>query len=319
MTRTFGRNELDLPIAATTYSHQNLPSGYLRISITDRCNMRCSYCHNEGQVGVSARSMSLDELRFIVTNARRYGLIKVRLTGGEPLLHPECRAMLRMLKRELIIPTVGFNTNGILTRVLLPIVTERLIDDLVIGVDYVDGRVSKDSAVGASSEQILGNVIRLKELGQKVSIACVYDGDDPRLERLAAWCLDHDVVLKILEKTDDRIVARVSDDFVSMARRIIERFSLEVGIIATFSEYYGLRDGAPRIYFFHSHCRVRECGICGRIHVRVTADGYVKSCIQEDVKFPLLTGRFDESILRVIANLGCPPETRRVEPSADRP
>lgn len=316
MTRAFGRDELDLPIVATQYSHQNLPSGYLRISITDRCNMKCSYCHNEGQVGVGARNMSLEELRFVVTHALRYGLIKVRLTGGEPLLHPECHAMLQMLKRDLAIPTVGFNTNGILMQTLLPIITEKLIDDLVIGVDYVDGRVSKDSVAGASSERILGNIAQLKKLGQKVSIACVYDGDYPRLKRLAAWCLDHDVVLKILEKTDDRIVARVSDDFVSMVKRIIDRFSLELGIIATFSEYYGLRNGVPKIYFFHSHCRVRECAICGRIHVRVTADGHIKSCIQEDVKFPLLTGHFDESMLRVIANLGCPPETRRVGSSA---
>ena len=82
MTKLFGRSELEMPIQATKYSHQNLPSGYLRVSINDVCNMNCSYCHNEGQVGINARHMTIDQLRYIVTNALRYGLIKVRLTGG---------------------------------------------------------------------------------------------------------------------------------------------------------------------------------------------------------------------------------------------
>jgi molybdenum cofactor biosynthesis enzyme MoaA len=224
-----------------------------------------------------------------------------------------------MLKLELAIPTVGFNTNGMLMKTLLPIVTEKLIDDLVIGVDYIDGAVSKDSTVGPSPDCILRNILQLKELGQRVSIACVYDGNYERLERLAAWCLDHEVVLKILQVTDESVEVKVSEDFISMAKRIIERFSLEVGIIATFSEYYGMKGGVPRIYFFHSHCRVRECFICGKIHIRVTADGYIKSCIQEDVKFPLLAGQFDKSMLRVIQNLGCPPETRRAQPNATCP
>jgi cyclic pyranopterin phosphate synthase len=321
MTTTFGRHELAMPIEATKYSHQNIPSGYLRVSITDTCNMKCSYCHNEGQVGVNARNMAIGDLRYIVTNALRYGLVKVRLTGGEPLLHPECHSMLRMLKQELAIPTVGFNTNAILMKTLLPIVSERLIDDLVVGVDYFDGKVSKDSPVGASSDRILKNLEQLKNLGQNVSIACVYDGNCERLERLAAWCLDHEVVLKVLQATDERVEGKVCEDFISMAKRIIERFSLRLGILATFSEYYAMRDGTgtPRIYFFHSHCRVRECIICGKIHIRVTADGFAKSCIQEDVKFPLLTGHFDDSMLKVIDNLGRSPETRRAVPSAVSP
>lgn len=310
MKKTFGRSEIGKPVEAIQYSHQNLPSGYLRISITDTCNMSCSYCHNEGQVSVAAKYMTTDQLRYIVTNAFPYGLVKVRLTGGEPLLHPDCHVMLRMLKRELRVPTVGFNTNGILIKELVSIVSEGLIDSLVVGVDYVDGKVSKDSAMGVASDCILRNIEQLKEMGQDVSIACVYDGDYERLRRLVAWCLEHGVVLKILERTDDNIRNEINSEFISMASRIIDYFALQVGIIATFSEYYGMKNGVARIFFFHSHCRVRECVICGKIHIRVTADGFVKSCIQEDVQFPLLTGQFDESMLKVIANGGQPPETR---------
>lgn len=194
MTKVFGRSELDVPISAIKYSHQNIPSGYLHISINDTCNMKCSYCHNEGQIGVNGRQITVAQLRYIAQRALAYGLIKVRLTGGEPLLHPDCHTMLRMLKRELAIPTIGFNTNGSLINRLLPMVAEKLIDDLVIGLDYLDGEVSKDSPVGVSSGRILKNLIQLKEHSQNVSIACVYDDNYERLERLAAWCIDHGIV-----------------------------------------------------------------------------------------------------------------------------
>lgn len=311
MIRFLGRSELDLPVSAIKYSHQNIPSGYLRISINDNCNMKCSYCHNEGQLGIKGRRMTVAQLRYIAERALRYGLTKVRLTGGEPLLHPDCHAMLRMLKREMAIPTVGFNSNGSLMNRLLPMIEEKLIDDLVIGLDYLDGEVSKDSPVGVSSYHILQNIMQLKEYDQNVSIACVYDGNYDRLERLAAWCIDHNVALKILQETTKNIETEICSSFVSMIEQIVQRFSLEVGIIGTFSEYYSMKNGNPVIYFFHSHCRVRECGICGRIHVRVTADGYIKTCIQDDTEFPLLSGQFDESMLKVLATLGIAPEARQ--------
>jgi molybdenum cofactor biosynthesis enzyme MoaA len=255
--------------------------------------------------------MTVDELRLIVTSALRYGLVKVRLTGGEPLLHPQCQEMLRLLKREIRIPFVGFNTNGVRIEKLLPIVSERLVDDVVIGLDFIDGTVSKDSNVGIPSEKILEHILDLTRLGQSVSIACVYDGDYERLERLAAWCLANHVPLKILEKTGETVETDPSPMFASMAERIVNRFSLDVGFLATSRAYFATGEGMPSIYFLRSHCRLRECVLCGKIHVRITADGFIKSCIQEDLQYPLLTGTFDNSMLRVLANLGFPPETRQ--------
>ena len=304
------RNELEYPVEQLKYYHLNIPSGYLRISITDHCNMKCIYCHNEGQAKVNSTYMSVDQLRYIVSKSLRYGLIKVRLTGGEPLLHPNCYEMLVMLKKEFALPYVGFNTNGILINRLIPIAEERLLDSVVIGVDYVDGEVSKNSPIGLSSKVILENILLLKQLGQDASIAYVYDGDIARLEQLVDWCINHNVILKILEVSDSEIHSKISEDFILMIKSIINRFKMQLGMIVTLSEYYGVIDGKPKVYFFHSHCRLRECAICARIHLRVTSDGFIKSCILNDVKYPLLNNddEFDESMRKVIHNLGTPPE-----------
>jgi cyclic pyranopterin phosphate synthase len=254
--------------------------------------------------------MAVDSFRFILENALRLQLRKVRLTGGEPLLHPQCHEMLRIAKKELAIETVGFNTNGMLRKKLLCMVEEKLIDKLVFGVDYSDGAVSKDSNVGMPSSEILETILMAQSLGQDVTIACVYVEDYAKLERVAAWCLEHQVTLKILQVTDNRIESRLDREFIEMMENILSRFSLERGFLPNVEDYYGSSEGIPRIFFFHSHCRLRECHLCAAIHMRVTADGYIKTCIQEDVQFPLLTGSFNNSVASAISNLGHAPETR---------
>lgn len=287
-----------------------IPTGYLRISITDSCNMKCTYCHNEGQSAVRGRSMALGEFRYIVTNALRFGLRKVRLTGGEPLLHPQCIDMLRIAKNEPGIHTVGFNTNGILRNVLLSIVRQKLVDKLVVGLDYQDADISKQSPIGVPSKVVLKTIMMAKELGQDVAIACVFDGNYSAVERLAAWCVEHQVMLKILQLTNGNIDASLDQEFATMTQRVMARFALEQHFVEDVGDYYGVDRGGATICFFHSHCRRRECGRCGRIHMRVTSDGFIKTCIQEDLGFPLLSGEFDKSLLRAIGNVGHAPEAR---------
>ena len=78
------------------YRFLNIPAGDLRISITNACNMKCIYCHNEGQQNERVNFLTVDEIKFIVINAQKYGLMKVRLTGGDPLIHPQIHEICRM-------------------------------------------------------------------------------------------------------------------------------------------------------------------------------------------------------------------------------
>ncbi|GHV08666.1 cyclic pyranopterin phosphate synthase [Spirochaetia bacterium] len=312
------RNEINQPIEKIIHrclnpsgydGRLNIPSGYLRISITDHCNMNCDYCHNEGQKEKNTSFLSIDDLRYIASKTLQYGLAKIKLTGGEPLLHPDCQKMVRMLKRDLSIPHVGLNTNGIFFDRLLPIVSDGLLDDIVVGVDYAENPISKKSQFGVSSKEILNNVLKLKKLIQNVSIACVYDGNKERLANLVNWSLQHEVVLKILEVSDDKIYSGISQKFISMIEYILERFSLKLGMIDTLSEYFGMIANEPNVFFFHSHCRLRECDICALIHIRVTSRGRIKSCILNKIEYPLLPpGDFDNSISKVIHDIGHTPE-----------
>jgi cyclic pyranopterin phosphate synthase len=297
-------------IESVHYRHLNVPAGDLRLSIVANCNMRCVYCHNEGQGAFRPRAMSVAQVRHIVERARGFGVYKVRLTGGEPTLHPQFAEICTMLKRELRVPNVGVNTNGIDVGVLLPLHHHGVLDQIVVGLDYFDSEVSKQSPIGQSSEAILGNVLTLRQQGANVQIATVFDGDINNIVQLARWCLAHDVLFKVLEISDTAVASDTSPEFTAMRERVMEEYGLHLGITADLNELFGADStGRTRILFFHSHCRVRECSQCANMHMRVTADGRAKPCIlRSDTEMDLLHGDFDLNFRRAIANLGVPPE-----------
>ena len=69
--------------------------------------MMCEYCHNEGQGEQSEKYLHVGKIRYIVQNAKRYGLTKVRITGGDPLVHPDIYQICSMIKNELGISNLG--------------------------------------------------------------------------------------------------------------------------------------------------------------------------------------------------------------------
>ncbi len=293
------------------YRRLNIPSGDLRVSIVAGCNMRCYYCHNEGQGDFSPFKMSLAELRQVVTTGIKFGVHKVRLTGGEPLVHPDVVDMVRMVKKQFYIANVGVNTNGVLLKgpLLLGLIDAGL-DVAVVGLDYFAGTVSKASPVGRPSAEILTNVLAAKALGLNVQVASVYSRDNERdIYDLVDWCLTNSILIKVLEVSSEAIENNTCGDYEGIVKGIIARFDLSVGKTVSLNEYYGIHKNGTRVLFFHSKCRIRECSDCSRMHMRVTASGKAKPCIlRVDTEFDLLDENSMDAMARAVHNLGNPPE-----------
>lgn len=293
------------------YRHINIPGGDLRISITASCNMRCTYCHNEGQGAFKADFMSPENLRSIVDLGLRYGINKVRLTGGEPLVHPQVIEMIRMLKSDLQVKNVGVNTNGIR---LTPSFSQKLmtagLDIVVVGLDYFDSTISKDSPRGKSSEIIRNHVLTANEMGLNTQIASVYsNSDNENMIRMAEWCNKNGVLLKILEVSGDEVAPETSAEFIGIIELMRDRFDLRLGKTVSLNETYGIHPSGNKILFFHSHCRVRECHECSKMHMRVTTKGSAKPCIlRSDTEYSIISGDADYAMRKAIHNLGNPPE-----------
>ena len=255
-----------------------LPKNEYRISITSRCNMKCEYCHNEGNQKIS--QLSKENIKIIVDNSYSLGLTRMRLTGGEPLIHPQIIEICQMLSEDYGLK-VGINTNCIEIEKLLYMINQGWIDRVIVGLDYFDGKISKKSSIGKSSETILNNILKIKELGCDVSISNVYDNDYDNIRKLVQWCIDNEVRIKIIELIKNEIKPVSDNNYLEMRDRLINEFNFDVRI-DELEEYNCYVNGKRIITFFPSLCRLRRCDLCKKIHLRITSEGKIKQCIHYD-------------------------------------
>lgn len=112
---------------------------YMRISITDRCNLRCKYCMPDGVECLSRREiLSLEEIEAIAICAARLGIRHIKVTGGEPLVRKDCCQLVKMLKSTPGIEKVTITTNGVLLERYLEPLIEAGIDGINISLDTLD-------------------------------------------------------------------------------------------------------------------------------------------------------------------------------------
>ncbi len=256
---------------------------YMRVSITDRCNLRCRYCMPEGISRVPMEEiLTLEEIAAVCTQAAGLGIRKLKVTGGEPLVRPDCPKLIGMLKEIPGIEQVTLTSNGI----LLPEFAEELYQ---VGVDGVN--VSLDTLDAGEYQEITG-----------------YDGLDKVLSGIARMEL-YPIPLKI------NVVLRPGrqecwQELLELARdrrldvRFIEMMPIGYGknfeavsndwVLARIREQYGEIDrewephgNGPAVYYkipgfqgsvgFISAIHGKFCSQCNRI--RLTALGQLKPCL----------------------------------------
>ena len=233
---------------------------------------------------------------------------QVRLTGGEPLLHKDIIHICEKIRYRFSNLNVGINTNGIEIAKIDQLIEKQLIDRIVFGVDYFDSKVSKASQYGLSSEKIMQNVLRAKEMGCVVEIDSVYDGNYENILKMSEWCLKNKIRLKILEIIDDKLALLPSKDYVDMINKLTADLPVRIGINNSFNDLFALDENNTEISFFHSLCRTKECHRCARMHMRVTSRGYAKPCLKNaDTEYPLLSNDFDSNMRKAIYALGISP------------
>jgi len=283
-----------------------LPMDEFRISIISSCNMRCYYCHNEGNNTIN--KLSIDDIELLIKNASDFNLKSIRLTGGEPMIHDDIFNICKLIKKKYDLK-IGINTNGIELEKIVNLIKCGFIDRIVVGIDYYDNKISKNSLVGLCSKEILNNIIVIKNYGIDVSISTVYDGDYENLKLLTNWAITNGIKIKILEAVDNIISNNSSEAYIDARNRIIKYFNLETKVDSIFNEVHGYINNNKVVSFFHSHCRIRECKVCEKMHLRVTSDGKLKPCLlNSDTEIYYKNGNVKQNIIKSIKMLGIPPK-----------
>ena len=283
----------------------------LRVSLTDRCNLRCTYCMPpEGLDWLPKPELLTDDelIRLITIAVERLGIREVRFTGGEPLLR---RGLATIVARTASLrprPEISLTSNGIgLGRLAGPLKTAGL-DRINVSLDTLRPETFRKLARRDRLSDVLAGLEAAAKAGLtpvKVNAVLMRDINDDEAVPLLRFCLDHGYELRFIEQmpldaqhgwrradmvTADEILVALKDGFDLTDDDERERGSAPA---ETF-----LIDGEPgRVGVIASVTRP-FCGTCDR--VRLTADGQVRNCLfartESDLREPLRTGASDAEL-----------------------
>ena len=286
----------------------------LRVSVTDRCNIRCFYCMPEHEVDFVKRGEILDfeEIERFVRIAVGLGIVKVRVTGGEPLVRRDLPKLIRRLVAIPGIRDLALTTNG----VLLPELAEPLYDAglrrINVHLDTLDRerfiRITRRDEIG----KVLAGLELCKRLGYskiKLNAVAVKNLVEPDIVPLARYARENGFEVRYIEFMPLDAQNLWDRGKVLLADEIIDTLSKEIAPLepvpdpdprAPASEY-AFADGLGRVGFIASVSRP-FCLNCNRI--RLTADGKLRYCLfaiqEDDVKSLMRSGASDEEIAALI-------------------
>lgn len=283
---------------------------YLRLAITDKCNLRCLYCMPEGGVEPLRHGelLSFEEIARVVRLMVGLGIHTVRLTGGEPMARRGCLTLARMLKDIEGVDRLAMTTNGLLLAGRMAEVREAGIDDLNISIDALDPAAYARITRGGDVRDVLRAIREALDCGLRVRLNAVpvRGLNDDGLCDLAALAREWPVDVRFIELMPvgcGALLTPVSTDEVC---GIIEA---EFGPLAPDASKHGM---GPAVYGkpagfrgsigFIGAVSHEFCDRCNR--VRLTPEGMLKLCLNHrngaDLRALLRSGTPDEELQRAI-------------------
>ena len=262
---------------------------YLRISVTDRCNLRCLYCMPENGVPSLSHEdiLSYEEITELCQVAAGLGITKLKLTGGEPLLRKDLASLIARLKAVEGIRSVTLTTNGILLKSQLPGLLDAGLDGVNISLDTLDSsKYTQITRRGRVEDALSGLFAALDALPRlRVKVNCVpYFSDRENLTAMAGLARKYPVHVRFIEMMPIGLGRRCG---LCREQEVIEVLTKAYGPM-TFCDaalgngpchYYSI-DGFLGKIGFISAISHKFCSSCNR--VRLSADGYLKACLQYD-------------------------------------
>ncbi|MDN5789323.1 MAG: GTP 3',8-cyclase MoaA [Micrococcales bacterium] len=283
----------------------------LRVSVTDRCNLRCTYCMPaEGLPWMPKAEMLTDEemLRVIGLFVRD-GVTQVRLTGGEPLLRRSLVALVEGIARLDPRPRIAMTTNGVgLERVADRLVAAGL-DRVNISLDTIDAETFTRLTRRDRLDDVESGLAKAAAAGLtpvKVNAVAMRGVNDTDVADLLAWCLERGYELRFIEQMPlDAQHAWDRQDMVTAAeirQRLSERYTLTPLPAADRGSAPAERflvDGGPAAVGIIASVTAAFCAACDR--TRLTADGQVRNCLfsrtETDLRTPMRDGATDDDLL----------------------
>ena len=264
---------------------------YVRLSVTDRCDLRCSYCIPEGFKGFEEPEhwLTFDEIERLIGAFARLGVSRIRMTGGEPLLRRDIADLSRRIASLPGVNDLSMSTNA----TQLDKHAQALKD---AGVTRLN--VSLDSLQQARVEKINGRDVLAKVMNGlavaqavgftpiKLNMVALNGTNDDEIDEMVAFCMQRGFVLRLIEAMPMGSTGRNAEylDLQPVKERLRTQFDLIETTLpgAGPARYLGSKDGRFNVGFI-TPISQHFCETCNR--VRIAVDGTAYMCLGQDEKF----------------------------------
>lgn len=262
---------------------------YLRISVTDRCNLRCCYCMPEGVQDVGMKNiLTFEEIWEIVRTGVSLGITHIRITGGEPLVRKGCVDLIRGIREIPGVETITMTTNGVLLGNYGKQLKEAGVDGVNISLDTLDSEEFYKITGKRELQEVLAGIRAAKTAGLPVKLNAVNRKElDPI--PLVRYAQEENLPLRFIEMMPvgygKKYVGRSNEEL----RETLEAVCGKAECMTNREELSRMGSG-PAVYYQFSDLKVpvgfisaihgKFCDTCNR--VRLTAEGYLKLCLCYD-------------------------------------
>lgn len=283
---------------------------YLRLAITDRCNLRCRYCRPESGVPFIPHDeiLSLEECERLVRIFCSLGITKVRVTGGEPFSRRGCLSFLSRLRRIEGVQFLHITTNGVKTARSLDELDAIGIDGLNLSLDTLDPKrfwkITRRNYLDSVLQTLHGVLARGIPL--KINSVVLADTSDGEVIKLAGLARTFPVAVRFIERMPFSGKARSgkleNDDLVLRLKKIFPQLAECEAAPPSTARLFSLPGYEGKIGVIQGYSR-HFCHTCNK--VRITPPGMLKTCLYDngvlDLKLLLRRGASDEEITEAVA------------------
>ncbi|WP_017754611.1 GTP 3',8-cyclase MoaA [Calidifontibacillus oryziterrae] len=261
---------------------------YLRISVTDRCNLRCHYCvpNGEHQCMDFEKLLTDDEIIKIVKIGAKLGIKKIRITGGEPLLRKNLPKLIQQIKLIDEIEDIALTTNGVFLKKYGAELKEAGLDRVNISLDSLDEKKFSYITRDGNLQQVLEGIVTAINLGLnpiKINVVLMKDFNVNEVEDFLKWTIREPIDVRFIEYMPIGQGNNIwSDQYqpLSIVEEIAQRIAPYLGITRNKqsgpADQFSFENAKGSFGLIHP-ISCNFCDACNRL--RLTADGHLKPCL----------------------------------------
>lgn len=257
---------------------------YMRISLTDRCNLRCCYCMpNDIELMPMSEILTLEEIVIICEEAAKIGIRKLKVTGGEPLVRKGCVELIGMLKKIPGIEQVTMTTNGVALLDMAKRLKENGLDAINISLDTLNREKFRQITGYDKFDKVIGAIRKCCEIGirTKINIVLQRDTNEDEWEEMILLAKKYPLDLRFIEMMPIGLGKEFEPiDNETILEKIRDKYP-------QIREDNDNRGNGPAVYYFIpgflgaigfiNAIHGKFCNSCNRI--RLTSTGQLKPCL----------------------------------------